>query len=230
MKKFMAITLSLGLVVAAQAQLEVGLKAGVNLASQSTNIDGADYGSTTGLYLGIPVRYYINDNLVFQPEIAFMQKGSSFDFETSVPGFFETKVESDGKLNYVEIPLMVQYLIGDGDIQPFVQAGPSIGIGMGTKSTGTSTTTVTDPFTGSTTTETEDFDDSGSFEDAGLSGIDFGFGIGAGAVMEAGPGDLSLNLLYNLGFANILDADTAGDNKINNRGLAIMLGFVLPIN
>lgn len=229
MKKILAIVLSIGVVAITQAQIEVGLKAGVNLANQTSDIDGYDTDGATGLYLGVPVRINVTENLVIQPEIAFMQKGASQNFELDVFGF---KTETDAKsiLNYIEIPIMAQYILGDGDIRPYVQAGPSIGIGMGTKTTGESTTTYEDPFTGQTVTETTDLDDSGSFEDAGLSAIDFGVGVGAGAIMEVGPGNLSLNILYNLGLANILDPDTSPDNSLNNRGLGVNVGFAIPIN
>jgi len=226
MKKLLTLILCLGVIVTTQAQLEVGLKAGVNIANQSSDIDEFETNSATGLYLGLPVRIHINDNLVVQPELAFMQKGSTQSYEVSVPGFYESSGDLKGTLNYLEIPIMVQYLLGDGDIRPYVQAGPSIGIGLGTKSSGEITETTIDFITGDETTETTDIDESGSFEDAGLSGIDFGVGIGAGAIMEAGPGNLSLNLLYNLGFANIIDE---GDAKLNNRGLGINVGFSIPI-
>lgn len=224
--RVLTIAVALMIVGMANAQISVGLEVGPNFATQSSDVDGFDAGSTMGFYLGVPVDIMLTDNISVQPSIAFMQKGSSTNYEMSVPGFYETSVESDGKLNYLEIPILVNYYIGSGNIQPVVGLGPSIGFGMGYKSTGTATTKTTDPFTGTTTTTTEDFDDSGSFEDAGLKGIDFSVLVQAGVLMnEIGPGSLGLNAGYMLGLANIND----GDAKLNNRGLKIALVYKFPI-
>lgn len=210
----------------ASAQISVGLEVGPNFASQSSDAEGYESGSTTGFYFGIPVDIMIADNICIQPSLAFMQKGSSTTYEFSVPGFFETSVDGDVKLNYLEIPILVNYIIGSNNIKPYVGLGPSIGFGMGYKSSGSSTTKTTDPFTGAVTTTTEDFDESGSFEDAGLKGIDFSLLIQAGAMMsDVGPGSLGLNLGYMLGLANIND----GDTKLNNRGFKVAVMYKFPI-
>lgn len=229
MKKIFSLLLSVSVIgFTAQAQLEVGLKLGVNMANQASDVEGFESSGTTGLYFGVPVRIALSDNLVVQPEIAYMQKGSGLDYTFEVPGFLTSETTGKSILNYVEIPIMVQYLLGSGDIKPYVTAGPSIGLGMGYKSSGTSKTTTTDIFTGVETTVEEDFDDSGSFEDAGLSGIDFSIGFGGGVIAAMGPGSLSLNLLYNLGLANIYDDKDLG--TLNNRGLLINVGYSFPLN
>jgi hypothetical protein len=229
MKKLL-LTLLIASVVSfsTQAQMQVGVKAGINLATQSSDVDGFEAGSALGLIFGVPVRLMLNDNLAFQPEVSFMQKGSSSDYSFEVPGFYTLESSGKGIINYVEIPLMFQYLFGGGDIMPFVTAGPSIGLGLGYKSSGTSTTTTTDPFTGVESSITDDYDDSGSMEDAGLSAIDFGVGFGAGAVMAAGNGSLIFQIGYLLGLANIYDDTDFG--KLNNRGVNITVGYLINLN
>lgn len=224
--RLFTVAAALIIVSMAHAQISVGLEVGPNFASQSSDVDGYDAGSTTGFYLGIPVDIMLTDNICIQPSLAFMQKGSSTEYEFSVPNFYETTVEADAKLNYLEIPILVNYLFGSGNIRPVFGVGPSIGFGMGYKSSGESTTKTTDPFTGNVTTTTDDFDDSGSFEDAGLKGIDFSVLLQAGVLMsDVGPGSLGLNLGYMLGLANIND----GDAKLNNRGFKVALMYKFPI-
>ena len=173
------------------------------------------------------MRLMLSDNLAFQPEVSFMQKGSSSDYSFELPGVYSIESSGKGIINYLEIPLMVQYLFGNGDIMPFVTAGPSIGLGLGYSSKGESTTTSIDFFTGEETTVTEDYDDSGSMEDAGLSAIDFGVGFGAGAVMGMGNGAVIFQVGYLLGLANIYDE---GDAKLNNRGINITVGYLIGMN
>ena len=62
----------------------------------------------------------LSDNLAFQPEVSFMQKGSSSDYSFELPGVYSIESSGKGIINYLEIPLMVQYLFGNGDIIPFV--------------------------------------------------------------------------------------------------------------
>lgn len=224
--KILSLALAFSVISIATAQISVGLEVGPNFATQTSDVDGFDAGGTTGFYFGVPVDIMIADNICVQPSLAFMQKGSSTTYEVSVPGFYETSVEGDFKLNYIEIPILVNYIIGTNNIKPYVGLGPSIGFGMGYKSSGTSTTTTTDPFTGVETTTTDDFDEDGSFEDAGLKGIDFSLLIQAGAMMaDVGPGSLGLNLGYFLGLANIND----GDDKLNNRGFKVSVSYKFPI-
>ncbi|MBK8487704.1 MAG: PorT family protein [Bacteroidetes bacterium] len=211
--RLFTVAAALIIVSMAHAQISVGVEVGPNFASQSSDADGFEAGSTTGFYFGIPVDIMLSDNICIQPSLAFMQKGSSSEYEFSVPNFYETSVEADFKLNYLEIPILVNYLIGSGNIRPVIGVGPSIGFGMGYKSSGTSTT--------------DDIDDSGSFEDAGLSGIDFSVLIQAGVLMsDVGPGSLGLNLGYMLGLANINDG---GANTLNNRGVKVALMYKFPI-
>ncbi|MFN3939528.1 MAG: porin family protein, partial [Chitinophagales bacterium] len=143
--KIALVAVAFSVVSIATAQISVGLEVGANFATQTSDIEGFDVGSTTGLYLGVPVDIMVTDNIFVQPSLAFMQKGASSTFEYSVPGFFETSVESDGKLNYLEIPILVNYILGSNNLRPYVGLGASIGFGMGYKSTGSSTTKTTDP-------------------------------------------------------------------------------------
>lgn len=66
MKKVFFTVLLAGIVAfSAQAQLQVGAKVGINLANQSSDVEGYESQSALGLIFGVPVRLMLSDNLAF---------------------------------------------------------------------------------------------------------------------------------------------------------------------
>jgi hypothetical protein len=114
MKKIMFLPLLLGVMVAS-AQLQFGLKGGVNIS----NFNGGDFNNIeksalTSFHGGGLLRWRLT-HLVLQPEVLFSSQGAKLKDATS---------EEDYKISYLNIPIMLQWAFG-GNF--YVEAGPQAG-------------------------------------------------------------------------------------------------------
>ena len=235
MKKTVQTTFFLCLLLSAmttQAQMTLGLRAGVNLATYNI-----DYGSNlpagskpeqpsnaTLLTIGVPFQMAFSEHFVLQAELNFIQKGlaqkSSFTSQS-------TSFSIDNKLiiNWLELPILAKARFGsDVGFGGGVFFGPSIGYGLSGKSTGTSTTTIN----GKSTT-TSDSDDV-NFKDDEHSRADFALNLGG----EVNYGGIFLDIRYQIGLTNMVtntnNAVSTGDISARTRGLAFTAGYRFPID
>ena len=95
----------------AQQMPSFGVKAGVNIAS-ITGDDVDELSSRTGIHLGLIAEFGMTDILAIRPELNFSMQGA----DISEPGF-----DGNFKLNYLNIPVMLQVDIADGF---YFEAGP----------------------------------------------------------------------------------------------------------
>lgn len=114
MKKviFLSLLLVVGVV---NAQLQFGLKGGVNIS----NFTGGDFNnieksSYVAFHAGGLVRIKF-DHLVLQPELLFSSQGAKLDDGTT---------EANYKVSYVNVPIMLQWQFKGGF---YVEAGPQAG-------------------------------------------------------------------------------------------------------
>lgn len=171
-----------GSVFAAVAQeTHFGLKAGVNASSVEVS-NGTDYDGKAGLYAGGLAHIHITRHFALQPEIYYsMQGGKVDDFKL--------------KLNYINIPLLAQYMALDGFR---LQTGPQLGI--------------------LTSAKTESGDVEINRKDA-YSSTDFSWVFGVGYLFPQGIG---IDGRYNLGISNINDHNGA---ELNNRVFQVGLFY-----
>jgi len=158
-------------IVSAQ-QTHFGLKAGVNVASASVS-PGNDYNSKAGLHVGGLAHIHLNKNFALQPEVVYSMQGGKVD---------DTKL----KLNYINIPLLVQYMTDNGFR---LQTGPQLGLLVSAK--------------------TEVGDVERDIKD-NFTSTDFSWAFGAGFLFPEGFG---LDARYNLGISDVWDASST---KIKN--------------
>jgi len=210
MKKLFILTLATCLFsFSSFAQIEVGLKAGVNFTNLPYSAD-LDYGSVTpedveggigalkdaswrpGFHFGA---YALMDvgALSLQPELLFSQKGMS---EFNVDG-------DDFVLNYFSIPVMVGF-------QPFdmlhLQLGPEFSFLM----------------SGKIKQENDDFEPNDYFAKS-----DLGAALGA-SIDWPGPGLLTLRYVH--GLSGVLESDQqygTEDYNLRNRAMQVSLAFPL---
>jgi len=167
--------------VAASQQTHFGIKAGVNFSSVAVN-DGADYEGKTGVHLGGLAHIHINPHFALQPELVFSMQGGQDDAEN-------TKL----KLNYVNIPLLAQYMTADGFR---LQTGPQLGI---------------------LTSAKQKFGDVEVDAGDDVSTVDFSWAFGAGYLFHSGFG---IDARYNLGISNISDNESfEARNRVFQLGL-----------
>ena len=95
----------------AQRSAQFGLKGGLNLSALTANGHSSDY--RTGFHLGGLAHIHLKPKLGLQPELVYSSQGAAYDDG------------SETELEYVNIPLLVQYLFGRGWR---LESGPQLGI------------------------------------------------------------------------------------------------------
>ncbi|MCX2719983.1 porin family protein [Lentiprolixibacter aurantiacus] len=119
MRKLMLISLLslFALTSYAQADVNFGARAGVNLATLSGD-DSDFYDTRTAIYLGFMAEFGLTDMLALRPELNFSMQGAKIS---------EGGEEADLKINYLNIPVMLKIGVTDGF---YFEAGPQIGFLM----------------------------------------------------------------------------------------------------
>lgn len=205
MKLFKFTLIAFLLLSATFAYSQIGVRAGVNIASQDHDPEIFDTPSSIiGLNLGVVYELGVSDLLTIQPELHFIQKGSKYEYD------FGTSVESELKLNYLELAIMARLDLlefGD-DAGLYVGVTPTLGYAL------SGTTKTTESVGGMSTEVEEDVD----FDDDGFERLDYGIGLGAGVNF----GNIFIDVRYNLGLANITNVD---DFTINNKGILVGVGY-----
>jgi len=191
------------------AQISLGVKAGVNIATVSLSDEfspeGASEKSTVGFLFGGVAQFGLSDMFSIQPEVLYYQKGYVQEFEASAGGFDLTVT-----WNYLEVPVLLKANFGDSDKLNYYEGiGPSMGYALDA--------------TFDDGTNKEDID----FEQGELSRLDWSLALDAGVNVPAGSGSLMLNLRYMLGISNIKDSPDPGDAK--HRGIEVSIGDLFPL-
>lgn len=187
------------------AQMQAGLKAGLNIANLSgDDVESPD--SKTGFAFGGFLMYQFSPMFAIQPEAYYTMKGATdkMDFEG-------TTVDLTYTLDYIEIPVLFKFLIpiqGSG-VKPAIFAGPFLGINTTAK--------VKAEFNGQS--QEEDLTDTKSTE----FGLQFGGGIG----FPVGKGELGVDIRYILGLSTIDDSAEEADVKNNVININLYYGFSL---
>lgn len=167
-----------------EPSVQFGLKAGVNLADVKSEIY-ADTKARTSIYAGFLAHVHLNEHLAIQPEAIYSRQG----FEQNI----SSGLDLTAKLDYINIPVMLQYM--NSGVR--IETGPQLGFLVNAQAD---------------YTDGRDNDVEGK-----LKSTDFSWGFGAGYVTTQG---LGISARYNLGISNInKDVTRAGvtDLEINNR-------------
>jgi hypothetical protein len=224
MKRVVTLMIGVAMTATAFSQLSIGVQATGNLSD--ANIEAADFVSSTKKARALPGAGVVAD-IAVSPKVTvrtgvnFLQSGITLKASTpGIPGEID-EIAIKGKLNmnYLQVPLNVLYT-SNGPVKFYVGGGPYFSYAVSGKSTQETTIKFSD---GSTETEKEETD---PFEkdDEGESywkRTDFGIGAIAGVKL---PGGLFANVGYQYSFANLSKAD---DEKYNNRGLQLTIGYYL---
>ena len=201
--------------IPASAQMSLGFRAGVNLATWSVNdpVAPSDPQSVLLLQVGMPLLVPINDYLAVQPELTFLQKGVE---EEEIDQGSTTTVQA--VINYIELPILLKGTFGSEKVKAHLFAGPSLGYALNGKAKGTA------DILGTKITIEEDID----FEEDEISRLDLGLHLGAAVLVPVGSGDLMFDVRYMLGLINIDDAQV-NNIEAYNRGLALSIGYLFPL-
>jgi opacity protein-like surface antigen len=174
----------ISLAAVAQEKPVFGLKAGLNVATLDVdNVNNLD--SRLGLHAGLLAHIHITPQWGIQPELLY-----------SAQGMEESITDSKWKLDYINVPVMVQYMFNNGFR---LQAGPQIGF------------LVNGEVESRDGSETEITDD--------LKKVDAGLGFGFGYLSDAGIG---IDARYNVGLSNINESGNDIKNRVFQVGIFYM--------
>ncbi|SHM73762.1 porin family protein [Flavobacterium saccharophilum] len=126
MKKSMLVLCTLLLCATVTAQtdkVKIGVKAGLNISSLTSDENELDSSDKTGFTAGIMAEIPLAKNFSIQPEVLYSQQGMKFSY--SDVDVQNSHYKSTIGLNYLNIPVMLKYYVVKG---LSVQAGPQIGI------------------------------------------------------------------------------------------------------
>ncbi len=207
----------------ASAQLSIGPRAGINLASWSLNdLAQEDLGeskSRLSLLFGAVAEIRINDNFAIQPEINFIQKGARFEETERDPIQGDVSYELDILLNQIEIPVMLKGGVSFGGGRFDVLAGPSFSYSLNGRIKSTFTAG------GNSESETEDI----NFEEDEFARTELGLQFGVAASFNLGSSaKLFLDGRYLMGLTN-LNTSEDDDIEAKNRGIALSAGVLFPL-
>jgi len=99
----------------AEAQVEVGVKAGLTFATLSETNLSPNFKSQTGFVAGVHIGIPLGKNFLVQPEGLITQQGAGIEDGTAAGKI---------KLTYFQVPLNLRINLGTGGIRPFILGGP----------------------------------------------------------------------------------------------------------
>jgi hypothetical protein len=186
MRKIALIMLSLlffvSVVVAQSSRVDFGLKAGTNLSALKTGDQLSDH--RTGYYAGALAHIHLDKHFALQPEVIYSSQGAEYSSTSKT------------KLNYINVPVMGQYMFGNG---LRLQTGPQVGFLTSAKSEGGN----------------EETSIKNSFKNADVS-----WTFGASYLTNIG---LGLDARYNFGINDISKSNTDLKNRVWQLGLFYQL-------
>src|SRR5215203_329104 len=121
MKKLSLVLCVLLVAGIAQAQnAKFGIKGGLNVSTLTDDDD--ELGSRLGFNGGLLAHVHLSPQLALQPEIVYSSQGAKYTLTSGE--------EHSLALNYVNIPMQVQYMFDNGFR---IQTGPQVGFLAGVK-------------------------------------------------------------------------------------------------
>ena len=200
MKRLFVLIAVLAIAVTANAQSGFGIKGGLNFDSMS-DIKTNNYESTidgrTGFHVGILYKIKLPAGLALQPELLYTSKKSKIETNTNT--------SYNASLQYLQLPVNIQWGIDLVILRPFIQVSPYIGyaIAKGNKF--------------------KDFD-WGNFNK-------FEYGIGLGAGVEIWRFQVSGRYCWDLGKIGDFNKNDVPDqlknlDKAKHRGFELSLAYM----
>lgn len=175
--------------------------------SQLRGLENVKTRNRTGTMFGVSLAVPVGNQLAFQPELLFINKGSELDLTSGVA--------QDIRLDYLEIPLLLRKNFGSGAINPHAYVGPSVSYQLGCN---LSVSGNTIPRTSS------DCKRDAFFEP---TSVDWGAIVGAGVNLSLGGVGVTGGARYGFGLADISkDNATSLKQRVRNGTLTVYAGLL----
>ena len=202
MKKYFILLLIIGVFTSVSlAQMQLGLKAGLNIAnvggSDADNLVDEDFDisldSKTGFEGGLFFMYQFSKMFAIQPEAYYSMKGATYT---------EDEGELTLSLDYIEVPLLFKLIIPiqGSNVRPAIFIGPSVGFNT--------TANVKAEYDGQTILDLDLKDETTSTEFSLVFGGGVGFGVG--------NNEVGIEIRYILGLNSFDDASDDPLDVTNN--------------
>lgn len=199
----------------AQEEVKFGAKAGVNFSTLTGDIEGAS--SLVGFHVGAFAEIPFAEKFAFQPELLYSTQGAKSTFDDG-----ETTFDTETKLGYLNIPLMVKYYVAEKFSLEF---GPQVGFLLSAKSSTDFGIDLESAFgdLGSVDGLDDLVSDLGASADIkdSLNSVDFGLNFGAGYDFTD---HFTAGARYNLGLSNIYKTDYT-DANVKNSVISVSVGY-----
>lgn len=195
-------------------QLSVGARVGY--VRSTISWDGPEEIETSwnpNLHIGAVSRLEIHRNLALQLDVWYVEKGSGARLPAE-------SADGDFEMSYLEIPLLVQVgvpLGPDSRVTPRLFAGPSVALEL---DCGVSLIIDGDVVNW-------DCDAPNIEVKRKTAAVDLVFG--AGIDINAGPGAILLDAMYDLGLTNLNDDPAAPDDSVRNKAWLLSIGYLIPV-
>jgi hypothetical protein len=223
MKRTLFLICTALLLSAPAAWSQVSVRAGINLASVSSepgiSQEDLEEKSIVGFQAGIGFDLGVTDIFTIQPELIVIQKGGKRTYSVRGNEFYEDEFRQ----TFLEIPVMAKIKFstdenGEG-MGFYLLGGPFAGLALNGKYKGeTDILGIKDTFE-------RDIEYSDETSEDYQKRLDWGVSFGGGLQF----GSLFLDARYNLGLNNLLDEDASNnnDNKpyLRTRGIGVTLGY-----
>lgn len=200
MKKSMLIIIVFGFFCTMFAVNNFGIKGGINFSNINGDDVNSNFKSKTGFNIGVFAHQRIVENISFQEEFLFTQKGTKIE-----DGDYEI-VED---YNYIEIPLLFKVRLGNVSSPVSLYGGPSFSFLTSAKNT----------------TTYNNYSVSGSI-DNNMNNFDFGVNLGADIRMER----FFFDIRYTQGLTRIYTGQVEDFDlsslKVKNKVIAAGVGFI----
>ncbi|MEZ4948307.1 MAG: porin family protein [Saprospiraceae bacterium] len=216
---FWAVLFLTGIAGSMNAQVGIGVRGGVNFASQSIKgnvLDSFEVENITGLSAGVYAEFVVSEFFGIQPELEFIQRGkkSVSDFQEGGVNFTRETVE---KFSYLEVPILAKIKFGSEDLKVNFLLGPNFGFALNGKE---EETTI---INGDSDVEVRDFD----FKDSNYKRLDVGALAGLGVSVHFGGFSVFADYRYLFGLSDLDDGD--GEVTVKNRGSNLGAGIAIEI-
>jgi hypothetical protein len=203
-----------------QAQYSVGIRAGVNFANFKP---GAifDYDAKAGANVALLLNRPLNPFLSIQVEPGFSQRGAQYEMSGEGPldgHILKTKETGKFQLNFIELPILLQWKPRLGKFEGIVSLGPELRYRVGNAKLKYTSKFIYDGVV------TKDESGVVNNEGFGRRAFDFGLAGGAGITYPLKSFKVFGEARYHLGLRPLVN-----NLKMYNRGVSVHVGVLVPI-
>ena len=203
--RFVRLASGLSLLALAAAPLH-GQRFGVIAGGTYSNLRSSDdlkFKRRSGTIFGGSLQLPLGSVFTLQPELLFLNKGTKFKVTNS-------SGESNVRLDYLELPLLLRYDFSRSTIGPHVYAGPSIGFNVGCK-------LEVNALPGTDCTD----------DNLKPKKLDYGLTVGTGIDFNLGGLAATGGVRYGIGLADIRNDNSAEfKSRVNNGVLSLYVGLL----